>query len=188
MHAIRTSILTHLSRPTEDRIIYRTIRRSKAQRILEIGLDSGERGLRMIEVASQGRDSKTVQYIGIDPFENRSLLDGPRFPIQAVYKSLSTTGAQIRLLPGRPDVAVSRLANLSSHLDLIVIATRQTEWLRTMAPLLQSLLSRQGHILLGSPRFLGGPFSFRKLEETIGRLESTPSLAQGRDASPCRAS
>ena len=46
--------LAYLSRPVGDRAIYRTIRRRNVRKILEIGIGTAGRALRMIDLARRG--------------------------------------------------------------------------------------------------------------------------------------
>jgi hypothetical protein len=119
----RLAYLTHFSRPASDRVVYRTIRRIAASRILEIGMQQGLRSSRMIEVARKQRTDGVVHYTGIDLFELSSSV--PQLSLKAAHCRLQPTGARIRLVPGDPFSALASAANHIGPCDLIVIAASQ---------------------------------------------------------------
>jgi hypothetical protein len=80
------------------------------------------RALRMIEIASVGVPARQVQYIGIDPFEDRTPDDGPGLSLKEAHRLLARTGARIQLLPGDPATALARAANSLKNVDLVVIS------------------------------------------------------------------
>jgi hypothetical protein len=116
--------LSYFSRPSSDRILFRTIRRRKVRRILEIGIGLGRRALRMIEMAQMGSAGEPVHYTGIDFFESRSPNDGPGLTVKAAHQLLGGTGARIRLVPGDLVTALARTANSLSGADLVVLSAR----------------------------------------------------------------
>ena len=73
---LRYLYLAFFSKPAGDRPIYRHIRRHKSQRIMELGVGTLDRALRLIEVAAQAGPNR-VSYTGIDLFEMRGESDGP---------------------------------------------------------------------------------------------------------------
>jgi hypothetical protein len=122
---LRLAYLCSFSKPPEDRPIYKAICEACPTRILEIGIGSGQRALRMIEVAALCRPAAQIRYTGIDLFEARSAGDGPGLSLIQAHRALKTTGALIRLIPGDLCTALARSANSLPGNDLIVIAGRR---------------------------------------------------------------
>ena len=73
---LKTIYLSHFSTPASDRLVYRTICRLRAGKILELGIGAGRRAMRMIDVARHCNPIGQVQFTAIDPFEARSTADG----------------------------------------------------------------------------------------------------------------
>lgn len=123
---LRTFYLCYLSKPAELRPFYRLLkkelRRRPIRRIAELGIGSGERTLRMLELC--GVDDETT-YCGIDLFEARQNGDGPGLALKAANKLLSSTGTKPKLVPGDPFSALARTANSLVRQDLIYVAADQ---------------------------------------------------------------
>jgi hypothetical protein len=114
--------LLHLSQPPAERIVYRGLRRQQARKIVEVGIGTARRAVRMIQIAQATVAAGEVQYTGIDPFEDRSQTDGPGLSLKEAHRLLKTTGAGIRLVPGSPEVGLSRVANALGKVDLLVLS------------------------------------------------------------------
>ena len=114
--------LGYFSKPAAERPLYRAVARSRASRIVEIGIGLGQRSLRLIEVAQ--RFSPQVQYTGIDLFEARPAI-APGTTLKRAHRLFAATGARVRLIPGDPLTALARSANLLADSDLVVIAADQ---------------------------------------------------------------
>ena len=121
---IRTLYLSYLSKPSGDRLIYRTIARQRVQSILEIGVGVGQRASRMIEMAGRFHPTGEIRYVGIDPFESRTAMDGPGVTLKMAHRLLHATGAQVQLIPGEPFAALSQTANSLGQIDLMVVSSR----------------------------------------------------------------
>ena len=117
---------TTFSKPIEDRLIYKTIRKNKFRSIVEVGLGMGTRAEKMIRVAKKYSDGKDVRYTGIDCFEGRNA-DQPQLSLREMHKRLSTSGAKIQLVPGELDSSLIRIANSHVRTDLIIISAGQDE-------------------------------------------------------------
>jgi predicted O-methyltransferase YrrM len=132
--------LFHLSNPPSHRAIYQAVHRRRIQRIIELGVGTGERAVRLIEVASQHLPASEILYTGIDPFEARSTDEGPGRTLKQAYRLLRATGARIRLVPGDPLSVFSAMANDLGVADLVLIGwpvdrgllPRATYYLRRM--------------------------------------------------------
>lgn len=114
--------LLHLCRPTTDRVLFRAIHRAKVQRILELGLTSTKRTLRMVAVSQLANPSKVPHYIGIDLFEDRPDPSRLVWPLRDAYRNLRAAGARVRLIPAEPLVGLMQVANELGKLDLLVIS------------------------------------------------------------------
>jgi hypothetical protein len=132
----------HLSRPSSDRPVYRGIRRLRARKIVEVGIATARRAVRMIEVAGAADGVAAVQYTGIDLFEARSAADGPGLSLKQAHRLLKTTGARIRLVPGCPEEGLSQVANALGKVDVLILSPRAD-------------VRQLGHAWFFTPRLLG---------------------------------
>jgi hypothetical protein len=123
---LRYLYLAFFSKPVSDRRLYRHIRRHKSQRIIELGVGTMERALRLIEVAAQAGPNQ-VSYTGIDLFEMRTEADGPGVSLKVAHRGLQATGARVRLLPGNAQSALPRTANSLGPHDLVLISADQSD-------------------------------------------------------------
>lgn len=124
LDAIRLAHLAYFSKPASDRVIYRAIRRTRARKILELGVRAGQRARRMIEVATRCAGGP-VSYAGIDLFELREPAENDGHSLKEAHSLLKPTGARVRLIPGDPFTALARMANEIGPCDLVVIASDQ---------------------------------------------------------------
>lgn len=148
----RLFYLLHLSNPTSDRAIYQAVYRRRIRRIIEVGMGTGQRAARLIEVASQHLPVSQISYTGIDPFEDRAARHGPGLTLKQAYRFLRATGARVRLVPGDPLSVFSAQANDLGVADLMLI-----DWPldRTLLPRATYYLRRMIHdgslVLFGEP-------------------------------------
>jgi hypothetical protein len=119
---LRLFHLFHFSKPASDRAIYQTIHKRRVQRIVEVGIGTGQRATRLIEVAALHLPVEQISYTGIDPFESRSLAEGTGTSLKEAYRILRATGAKIRLVPGDPLSIFSATANDLGVADLVLLA------------------------------------------------------------------
>jgi hypothetical protein len=124
---LRYFYLACLSRPAGDRPLYRAIRRNRVQRILEIGVGSGLRAQRMIDLAQRSSPGDQIHYTGIDLFEARDAAAGPGLSLKDAHRILKATPAKIRLAPGDPLSALSRIANVLVGTDLVIVSSEVDE-------------------------------------------------------------
>jgi hypothetical protein len=122
--SLRAKYLTHLSHPPQDRRVYQAITRIQPQSILEIGIGSGERASRMIELALRFQDPKCLRYIGIDLFEGRPA-QNPGLTLKRAYSDLLGSGTAIRLIPGEASHVLPLAANGLGRVDLVLISGDQ---------------------------------------------------------------
>lgn len=111
--------LAYFSKPVADRAIYRAIRKLRPRSIVEIGLGTGVRAVRMIAVAARYRPQDRIDYTGIDLFE----AGNAGLSLKSAYRDLMASGGRIKLVPGDPFSALSRAANSLTETDLLVIGS-----------------------------------------------------------------
>ena len=119
---LRLFYLLHLSKPASDRLVYREICRLKARKVVELGLDTGQRAVHIIEVLKEFHEGRDIHYTGVDLFEARTAADGPGISLREAHCLLKATGARIQLVPGTVSEALSRIANGVSQVDVLVIS------------------------------------------------------------------
>jgi hypothetical protein len=117
--------LTHFSKPIADRAIYRAIGRVRPKVILEIGVGSGARALRMIGQLQMLDPTLELRYVGIDQFEARPKSDVPSLTLKEAHSLLRATPAKVQAVPGDPLSALSRVANSLKDVDLVIISHDQ---------------------------------------------------------------
>jgi hypothetical protein len=119
--------LAYFSNPAGDRVIYRLIRRRKVRKILEIGIGTASRAVRMIDLARRGTLGEAVRYVAIDLFESRGG-DSPRgLSLKDAHRLLKSTAAQVQLIPGHPQGALARSANALQNIDLVIISAEHDD-------------------------------------------------------------
>lgn len=168
MNIIRSIYLTYFSLPTENRALYQAVTRRKPRRIVEFGLQRGERTLNMLELARHYRRVQDIEYVCIDPFESRTIEDGPGLSIRKAYKLLTQCGVRARLIPEQPENALPLLADLAGSVDIMVVATPSLDWIRDRKTEVAGLLEPNGLVCLGTSSPDGSPFEL--LPYTAGQL------------------
>lgn len=121
---LRYLYLAYFSKPASDRILYRAIRRLSVRRILEIGIDSPQRSVRMVNLARRGAGSDAVRYAAVDLFEARPVALPQGLSLKDTHKLLAATHAQVQLIPGDPAQALARAANALGKIDLLLISAQ----------------------------------------------------------------
>jgi hypothetical protein len=119
---LRSLYLSYFSKPKGFRPLYRAIRKRPPTKIVELGIGTAERTLRMLELCEAGSETS---YTGIDLFEARGEGAGPGLSLKAAHTKLAATGVKVRLVPGDPFSALARSANALSGQDLILISADQ---------------------------------------------------------------
>ena len=177
----RLFYLVYLSQPATDRALYRAINRREVRSILEIGVGTGRRAVRMIQVAQRRCPDSQVCYVGVDQFEARATDEEAGLPLKAAYQMLRRTGARVRLLPGDPLTAISRAANSMAKVDLLVVSgglsrpSLASAWLY-----IPRLLSDQSLVVQGRFDESGRPAGFRVV--SARHVEELAMRAAGRRA------
>ena len=115
--------LSHLSKPSADRSVYRAIGRAPVEKVLELGMGgAGRRAQRIIELTRLLPNAPRLRYTAIDLFETNPSPTGTQIPLKAVYQQLRATGSAVQLLPGNPLQVLSLWANSLPRFDLVLIS------------------------------------------------------------------
>lgn len=124
---LRYIYLAYFSKPVCERTLYRAIRRTRARKILEIGVGDAARTVRMIRLAQRLSNGESVRYAAIDLFEARRDAAGAKLSLKEAHRLLKPTPAQIQLIPGDPAEALARAANSLPNVDLLLISSAQSD-------------------------------------------------------------
>jgi hypothetical protein len=116
--------LASFSQPKAERLLFRAIRRQKIRKIVELGVGSCRRAIRLIEVARRYAGAEPVHFTGIDLFEARGG-DGPAMSLKGAFQLLKPTGARVQLIPGDPRTALTRAANSLVGTELVIVSQSQ---------------------------------------------------------------
>jgi hypothetical protein len=115
--------LSYLSKPAADRPIYQAVRRSKPRKIVELGMGTVSRSLRLIGLCSQYHAASEISFTGMDLFEGRPADQGVGITLKEAHRALKATGARIQLAPGGPYDCLARLANALGKVDLLIFSS-----------------------------------------------------------------
>lgn len=169
---LRFLYLSHFSKPASDRAVYRVIRNESVQRIVELGIGTGQRAVRMIELAALQSSPGQIRYTGIDRFEARAPSDGPGLSVKTAHRLLSRTGARVQLLPGDPFSALARAANNLAGSELVIISAGHDP--RSLARAwfyVPRMLATGSCVLIEEPSEPAGEVSLRRVTpDEIDRL------------------
>lgn len=173
---LRYLYLAWLSGPAHQRSLYRMIRRQQVRNIVEIGVGSAERALRMIEVAQATPPVGPIRYTGIDAFEMRADTS-PGLSLKDAYRTLKATGARVQVVPGDPLSALSRVANTLSGTELLIVSANQDA-----ASLAQAwfyvprMLAAGAVVLVEEKAEATGKLALRQVDsQEIARLSAPPA-------------
>lgn len=115
---------SQFSKPANDRIALRAIKKNKFRSLVEVGLGEGVRCERMIRVAQKYSGASTVRYTGVDLFEARESSD-KQLKLIEMHRQLNGLGAKAQLVPGDFGNAIQRIANSHLRTDLVVVQCDQ---------------------------------------------------------------
>lgn len=110
-----------LAKPVADRALYKLVKRERPTRIVELGIGSVERTVRLLALAEKFAPGVERSYTGLDWFEERRP-ELPKLSLKAMHKTLHDTGAKSRIMPGGPTMALSMLANSLVGSQLVLIS------------------------------------------------------------------
>lgn len=116
-----TLYLCWFCQPKADRVLFRCLRDHRLHRVVEVGIVSVERTLRMLRLAQRFSGGQDLHYAGIDLFDARPA-GLPELKLKRVHQQLSGSGATVRLIPGDPLSAMARMANQISGTELLLLS------------------------------------------------------------------
>ncbi|MEX1041905.1 MAG: hypothetical protein WDZ51_14795 [Pirellulaceae bacterium] len=144
---IRFLVQAYFSQPKHQREIYHWIRaNAPVLRIAEIGIGDASRASQMIQFAKLYAEEGQIDYLGIDMFEGRPNQDG--VPLKTAHKLLHSLGAKAKLVPGDAAMALPRVANGFSQVDLLIISADQdTDGVRSALSWVPRMLHEKSLVL-----------------------------------------
>ena len=168
---------TQFSKPTNDRMAFRAIKKNRFRSLVEVGLGEGVRCERMIRIAQKFSGDSTIRYTGIDRFEDREASQTPLKLIE-MHRQLNGLGAKAQLVPGDFGSAIQRIANSHIRTDLLVIQCESEEdafanedfayaW-----KFLPRMLHASSLVMLFYPQDEYEVFNFLNVESKVRELES----------------
>lgn len=109
--------LNNFAKPQEERVLVQYLQSHPVERMLEIGVGTLERAERVLGAAS----SKTLRYVGIDPFESRSPQDQPGVSLKEAHQRLGQK-ASCQFIPGPVDTTLARVCNHIGLFDMVAVS------------------------------------------------------------------
>ncbi len=171
--------LTRFSKPAGDRVIYRAIQQQKPRKILEIGMGSTARTLRMLNLAAPLGEGP-LRYVAIDLFEARSATQPAGMSLKDAHRFFKSTPAQAQLIPGDPS-ALTRVANSLQQMDLVLISSDYDDSSLAGAWFYLPRMLHEGSQVYRELRSgAGGPTHFERL--ALSDLTARASVGRGRRA------
>jgi hypothetical protein len=172
---LRSLYFRWFSQPSHNRLLYREICRRRVRTIVELGVGSGQRAVRMIELARRG-DPSAVYYVGMDQFEAQQAGSGPGMTLKAAHQLLRGAGARFRLVPGDPAEGLIQSANSLGQVDLLIVPGEldSAEWARFWY-FVPRVLHERSLVLIDGRTADGGGQLQPKARGEIERLAATGS-------------
>ncbi len=121
---LRNAYLLYFAQPAADRALYKTLKGRKIRSVVQLGIGNGERTSRIVEVLGWEGGNLPLDYTGIDLFEQRPKT-APGLTLKSAFSQLKFNGVKVRLTPGDPYSALSRVANQIKDVDLLFISADQ---------------------------------------------------------------
>ena len=118
---LRSSYLFYFSQPAGERSLLKAIHRQPIKSVVEIGVGTGARTRRLLEVVGWSAGESALKYTGIDLFEGRPA-GTPGMTLKEAFHSLKTANIKMQFVPGDPYQALARTANMLTGTDLMVIS------------------------------------------------------------------
>jgi hypothetical protein len=118
--------LTRFSRPAVDRALHGHVLRRKPVRVIQVGLGSLDRAVRLLTVAAAANDGAAIHFVGLDRFEGRQPSEPAGPTLKEAHRRLHALG-RVQLVPGNADTSLARLCNHLGVFDLVVIGADTDE-------------------------------------------------------------
>ncbi|QDV15101.1 hypothetical protein CA51_50130 [Rosistilla oblonga] len=106
---------TRLSKPAEDRVLFRATANRKIQSVLETGLGDGTRCDRLLQWL-QHHDSVPTRYAAIDQFEA-----GGGLSLKQFHAKMTGVGIKPMPVPGTLATGLPRVAHTIGAVDLVIL-------------------------------------------------------------------
>ena len=108
---------TRLSKPAEDRALYRATRKRPISSILEVGIGDGSRCQHLIQwLQRQPECSEKLRYVAIDLFEA-----GGSTSLKDFHSLITSVGAKPLPIPGDLATGLPRVAHTIGAVDLVIL-------------------------------------------------------------------
>lgn len=166
MNFFQQLYLTHFSTPWQHRKLYRYVLLHKPKRIVELGIQRAKRTEIMLHLAiSNCLMPSEVEYCCVDPFENRTIEDGPGISFRKAYRKLSKFRTQLRCFAFSEDFGVIQIAKYVRSADLLVVASPKSEWICEQIHVFSSFLSQSTGIFVGNRESPNQPYFFDQYDQ-----------------------
>lgn len=174
----RFLVQAYFSQPKHQREIYRWIRaNAPVLRIAEIGLGDARRASQIIQFAKLYAEEGQIDYLGIDMFEGRPNQDG--VPLKAAHKLLHSLGAKAKLVPGDAAMALPRVANGFTQVDLLIIsADQETTALQSALTWIPRMLHEKSLVLWETKDAATGNLSYQRMNMAQVTQFARPAMAR----------
>lgn len=146
-----------------ERKLVRDLRPLAPRQILMIGLGDGQEALEVIEVAKQAHPQEPIGFTGLDLFEAANCSD-MQLSLRDAYRVLRGTGAEVRLIPGAPQLSLPAYANHVQGLDVAIITWPVDQSEETLWKYLPRMLAANATV-------------FFRLESAAGNTVTEPEVA-----------
>ncbi|WP_148618620.1 hypothetical protein [Mariniblastus fucicola] len=168
---------SQFSKPSNDRLALRAIKKNKFRSLVEVGLGEGVRCERMIRVAQKYSGAKTIRYTGVDLFEARESSE-TNLKLIEMHRQLNGLGAKAQLVPGDFGSATQRIANSHLRTDLVIIDCGNQgdvfadEEFASAWKFLPRMLHASSQVMLFFPNDEYEVFNFLDVEDQLRKLDS----------------
>lgn len=114
------------AKPSPERQLLKLVKGHPIRRVVEVGVDSIDTTTQLLAALRKQAAGESIQYTAIDAFDERATGEPP-LPLRQVYRTLISTEAQTRLVPGRLGPAVAAEANSLGDTDLLLLCSAATD-------------------------------------------------------------
>jgi hypothetical protein len=172
----RYTYLARFARPKGNRQLYRLAKRERIFRIVEIGISDLSRAVSLIQVAQRFAGEKKVWYTGLDLFEARPA-GQEGLALKETYRVLRATDANVRLVPGMPNMSLASAANAHQNTDIILLGPGVREADLKGAWFYVPRMLHENSIVLSERHDADGQVSFQSITRTqIAELASHDTM------------
>lgn len=116
---IQRNYWSRLTKPAEERALFRFLLEKPISSITEIGIGDGSRMQRIAKLVQLDAGTEQLRYIGVDEFELSQ--ERPFLSLKQAHKLASHLGFRASLVPGVISNCLPRVAHKFSPSDLVII-------------------------------------------------------------------